>query len=227
MLNTKPDPRAFKERAYEAFAQVTKALSSPRRLEMIDLLSQGPCSVDGLARSTGQPIASASQHLQVLHRAHLVEKERHGTTIEYRLAPGTAEVFAQLRRLAQNRSPSLAQTRQDFYTSAQVEETIGRHELQVRLSAGTALLLDVRSYVEYAHGHVEGAHSIPIDELERRVHELPPGKLIVATCRGPFCVYPANAVQLLRDHGREAVRFEDGVAEWSLAGGTVSKGAAP
>lgn len=217
MLNN----REFKDAVYGAFAEVGKALSSPRRLELLDLLVQGPRSVEALATSVGQPLANTSQHLQVLKRARVVETERHGTTIEYRLAEGVAEVFVALRRLAEARSPVLADAKRVYFASADAEETIDRRELRRRLTEGSAVLLDVRPAAEFAHGHVEGAQSIPIDQLDDRLAELPEDQLVVATCRGPYCVYAADAVRILRASGREAVRFEDGVGEWQADGGRL------
>ena len=215
------ESRAFKDEVYGAFAAVAKALASPRRLELLDLLIQGPRSVEGLARAAGQSVANTSQHLQVLRRAQVVERERRGTTITYRLAPGVAEVFVALRRLARARSPELERAERRFYAGAQAPEAIGREELIERLAAGGAVLLDVRPREEYAQAHIPGALSIPIGELEERLGELPADRLVVATCRGPYCVFAAEAVRLLRRRGREAVRFEQGVAEWRADGGAL------
>lgn len=222
MLNNKIQTRQSKDFVYGAFAEVTKALSSPRRLELLDLLLQGPRPVEGLARAVGQPLANASQHLQVLKRARVVETERRGTTIEYRLAPAVADVFVALRRLAEARNPALPPARERLHGDAL--ETIDRASLQAGLAAGGVTLIDVRPAGEYAHAHLPDALSMPIDELEARIDELPEDALVVATCRGPYCVFAADAVRILRRHGRRAVRFEDGPGEWSADGGTLITG---
>lgn len=227
MLNIEDEVRNFKNEAYGAFAEVTKALSSPRRLELLDLLVQGPFTVEALATRVSQPMASASQHLQVLKRSRLVVSERHGTSMEYRLAPGVAHVFVSLRRLAERHNPALAVATDRFYTRASAPDSIDADTLRRRMAAHDVVLLDVRPAEEYARAHVAGAVSIPIDELEDRVDELPEQGLVVATCRGPFCVFAAEAVLILRRSGREAVRFEQGVADWSLDGGTLQSGASP
>jgi rhodanese-related sulfurtransferase len=227
MLNNRLLSRPFKDEVYGAFAHVTKALASPRRLELVDLLVQGPRTVEALARGCGQPVATASQHLQVLKRARLVQTERRGTSVAYRLAPGVAGVFAGLRRLAMARSPELSVATVNFYAAAEAPETIDAEGLKARLQAGEVVLLDVRPKDEFARAHLPGAISIPIGELEDRVVELPAGRLVVATCRGPFCTFAADAVRLLRSHGHEAVRFEHGVAEWAADGGRLASEEAP
>lgn len=208
------EPRAFKDGAYAAFATVTKALSHARRLEILDQLAQRPHHVESLARAVGQSVGNASQHLQVLKRARVVETTRHGTSIEYRLAPGVVEVFVALRRLAEARSLELVQVKRDFFDEE--DAAIDGLALQRELAAQRVLLLDVRPRVEFEHDHVEGCHSIPIDELEARIDELPSDRLIVATCRGPYCTFAADAVRMLRASGRRAVRFEGGVGEWRV-----------
>lgn len=229
MLNTKESPRHLKNAAYTAFADVTKALSSPRRLELLDLLVQAPRTVDDLARAVGRPVGSTSQHLQVLKRARVVQTRRHGTWIEYRLAPGVAEVFAAVRRLAELQSPALRDARDQLHADmADGDEprTIDARQLRQHLDAGDATLLDVRPAAEFEHGHIPGAISAPLARLEALLPTLPADSLLVATCRGPYCVDAAAAVRLLRAHGRRAVRFEQGVAEWALDGGRIARGRA-
>jgi len=223
MLNN--ESRVFKTAAYGALAKVGKALSSPRRLEILDLLAQRPLPVDAIARGTGQGVANASQHLQVLKRARVVETRRQGTTVEYRLAPGVAGMLVGLHRLAEARSPELSETRARFFARAEAPEIIELAELTARMEAGTAVLLDVRPAQEFAHAHVPGAHNIPLVELAARAEELPRDTLVVATCRGPLCVFAADAVRMLRATGRQAVRFEAGVSEWVADGGAVESGA--
>lgn len=215
------EARQFKDGVYSAFAEVTKALSNPRRLEILDLLVQQPLTVDRITASVGRSLAGTSQHLQVLKRSRLVQTTRHGTSVEYRLAPGVAEVFVALRRLAERHSADLVHTKQAYYAGVQSAEVIEFAELQARLADGTAVLIDVRPRDEYAHAHMAGARSVPMDELTDALDDLLEDKLIVATCRGPYCVFAAEAVQALREAGRRAVRFEQGVGEWAADGGHV------
>lgn len=222
MQNT--DSRRFKDAAYAAFAEVTKALSSPRRLELLDYLVQRPHAVEELAARTGQPLSSCSQHLQVLKRARLVRTRRSGTAVIYRLAEGVPVLFAELRALATAHNPALAATLDEAV--ADVPETIDLPALADRLERGSVLLLDVRPHGEFVSAHLPGAVSLPVHELSERIGELPEAELVVATCRGPFCTYAAEAVRTLRAHGRAAVRFEGGVAEWLAAGRELAAGAA-
>ncbi len=210
--------RRFKDNAYTAWATVTKALASPRRLEIADLLVQRPRTVEDLASAVQQPIANVSHHLQILRRGGLVETERRGTFIHYTLAPEVAEALVALRHLALERSDDLMGAVRRFHDRE--PETVPVSELQARLAAGTATLIDVRPADEFAVAHLPGAISVPIDTLHLRVSELP-DHLLVATCRGPFCTYAARAVRLLREAGREAVRFELGPAEWTVSGGVL------
>jgi rhodanese-related sulfurtransferase len=227
MLNNKTSSRPYKDAVYGRFAETTRALGGARRLELVDLLVQGPRTVDALARATEQPIASASQHLQVLRRAHLVETRRLGRQIEYRLAPGVADVLVALRRLAQARDPALAEAQRRYYADRDAPETIDAAALRRRMADGSVVLVDVRPAAEYRAAHIAGARSIPLAELDGALHTLPTDTLIVATCRGPYCVYAADAVRTLRAAGHEAVRFEDGVAEWAADGGPLATGDTP
>ena len=212
------DAGEFKFEVWKGFAEVTKALGNPKRLELVDLLVQRPRSVEGLATALGASVGNTSQHLQVLKRARVVDTTRSGTTITYALAEGVAEVFVALRRLAASRSDALARSRA-FFHEARVE----RDELQRHLAAGTAVVVDVRPRDEFDHGHIAGALCMPIEELADRLDQIPRGLLVVATCRGPYCVFAEDAVRILKADGRDAVRFEDGVAEWAADGGVVGR----
>jgi rhodanese-related sulfurtransferase len=224
MLNSQDDARSYKDAAYGAFAALTKGLSSPRRLELLDVLAQRPRGVEALAAQVGQPVPNVSQHLQVLRRAGVVETRRDGTHIEYRLAPGVGDVLAALRRLAEARSAELAQARQSWLGADGAAESIDRETLQRRLREGTAVLVDVREPAEFAHAHLSGARNLPIAQLPHRLDELPADLLIVATCRGPYCVFSAQAVALLQASDRRAVRFDDGLPEWQLDGAALETG---
>jgi rhodanese-related sulfurtransferase len=205
-----------KNALFEAIAVMGKAFASPRRLELLDLLAQAPRSVDELARATGQSNANASQHLQALHAAGLVTRTRAGLSVRYALAG--AEVLALWLALRDTSAARLAEVQRAAaeYLGADVE-TIGREELLERAARGDVVLVDVRPGVEFRSGHIEGARSIPIEELDERLAELPADREIVAYCRGPFCVYAHEAVRRLRAAGRNARRLEDGWPEWQLA----------
>ena len=210
------DARRQKDTLFEAIALMGKAFASPRRLELLDLLAQAPRAVEELARASEQSTANTSQHLQALHAAGMVTREREGTRVRYALAGDEA-----LRLWLALRDASLAQLAEveraaRDYLGEEVE-AIGRDELTARLGRGDVVLVDVRPPVEYAAGHIEGARSIPLDELEQRLADLPADSEIVAYCRGPFCAYAHDAVRQLRAAGRSARRLEDGWPEWQLA----------
>ncbi|GAB3165554.1 metalloregulator ArsR/SmtB family transcription factor [Myceligenerans halotolerans] len=209
--------REAKEALFEQFARVTKALGSPKRLELIDLLAQGERSVDALARSTDTNLTTVSAHLQALRRARLVATRRDGTRIYYRLAgPDVAALYLQVQRIAEAHLPDLPAAAAAFLGEDDSEE-IGRDELLRRLQQGSVTVIDVRPGEEFASGHIAGAVSIPLGQLAERLGEIPAGTDVVATCRGPYCVLSHDAVRLLRDHGIAARRLPDGVLEWSAA----------
>jgi rhodanese-related sulfurtransferase/DNA-binding transcriptional ArsR family regulator len=217
--------RRFKDSVYEQFARVGKALASPRRLELLDLLGQGPRTVEELARQAGQSLPNTSHHLQVLRAARLVEAEREGLFVTYRLAAEeVGTLFAALRELAESRLAEVAQVRREFLESRGAMEPIERAELLDRVSRGEVTVLDVRPREEYAAGHIPGAVSVPLGELAGYLDRLPRDREVVAYCRGPYCVLALDAVDLLSDHGFRATRLEDGVAEWRGAGLEVATG---
>jgi len=214
---------ARKAELYEQFARVGKALGSPKRLELVDLLSQGERSVEDLARQAGLGLTSCSAHLQVLHHARLVVTRKHGTRVYYSLASdGVARLYADVRDLAASLLTEVGPAR-DAYLGQEVEE-ISRDELLRRAAAGELVVLDVRPAAEYAAGHIPGSVSIPIDLLADRLAELPDHAEVVAYCRGPYCVFAHDAVRLLRSSGRRARRLADGMPEWRLAGLPVAVG---
>ncbi|GAC1521739.1 MAG: metalloregulator ArsR/SmtB family transcription factor [Thermoleophilaceae bacterium] len=208
--------RRAKDALFEAIALMGKALASPVRLELLDLLAQGPRTVEELARTSGQSTANASQHLQVLHAAGMVAREREGNHVRYALAGDEAlRLWLALREASALRLAEVERAARD-YLGGDVE-AIGREELIGRLSRGEVVLVDVRPEEEYEAGHIEGAHSIPLAELDQRLGEIPKGREVVAYCRGPFCAFAHEAVRRLRAGGREARRLEDGWPEWRLA----------
>jgi rhodanese-related sulfurtransferase/DNA-binding HxlR family transcriptional regulator len=207
--------RPEKTALFEAIALMGKAFASPLRLEILDLLAQAPRTVDQLARATGQSSANTSQHLQAIHAAGLVSRAREGTSVRYALAGEEAlEVWLALRDASVARLAEVERAARDYL--GEDVETIGREELVERLRSGDVVLVDVRPAEEYEAGHIDGARSIPIDELEQRLAELPDGREVVAYCRGPFCAYAHEAVRTLESAGRRASRLEEGWPEWQL-----------
>ena len=208
--------RTQKDAVFEAIAVMGKALASPRRLELLELLSQAPRAVDDLARVSGQSTANTSQHLQALHAAGLVDRERDGNRVRYALAGDEAlSMWLTLRDASAARVAEVERAARD-YLGEEVDQ-VGREELLDRLRRGDVVLVDVRPPEEFAAGHIEGARSIPLDEIESRLSELPADVEVIAYCRGPFCVYAHQAVRRLRAAGREARRLEEGWPEWRLA----------
>lgn len=219
------EKREFKDRLYAEFARVGRALASPHRLELLDLLAQGERSVEELASEAALSIANASQHLRALHQAQLVEMRREGSRVYYRL--GSREVFAlwqALRTTAEARLAEIDRVAATFLTLRGEMEAVGPDELRRRLVDEDITVLDVRPALEYRQGHIAGAISLPLEDLERRLAELPPGRQIVAYCRGPFCVYADQAVELLSRHGRSASRLVVGYPDWAASGLPVAVG---
>jgi rhodanese-related sulfurtransferase/predicted transcriptional regulator len=209
--------REAKDTLFEAIALMGKAFASPVRLELLDLLAQAPRSVEELARASGQSAANTSQHLQALRAAGMVTRAREGTRVRYDLAGDEAlRLWLALRDASAARLAEVERAARDYL--GEDVDTIGRADLLERLAHGDVVLVDVRPEEEYAAGHIEGARSIPLDELERRLAELPADTEVVAYCRGPFCAYAHEAVRRLRADGRSARRLEEGWPEWRLAG---------
>src|SRR5829696_354269 len=204
-----------KSALFEAIALMGKALASPVRLELLDLLAQAPRSVEQLARASGQSTANTSQHLQALHAAGLVDRERDGNRVRYSVAFEPLRLWLALRDVSAARLAEVQRAAHDYLGDA--VEAIDRDELIERLARGDVVLVDVRPVEEFAAGHIDGSRSIPLDELERRITELPSDHEVIAYCRGPFCVYAHEAVRTLRAAGRSARRLEDGVPEWREA----------
>lgn len=217
-----PD-RAVKMELFDQFARVAHALASGRRVEIVDVLCNGERTVEELARQVGLSTANTSQHLQVLKEAGLVAATRDGTWVHYRLAsPAVYKFWVGLRSLAAERLPGVKGLVESYLGSQDGLEPISREELLARLEAGEALVVvDVRPVEEYRAAHLPGAVSIPLDELEQRLRELPHERQIVAYCRGPYCAFAPEAVRTLRAHGYAARHFTDGLPEWAAAGNDV------
>ena len=211
--------RFFKDAIYEQLARIGKTVSSPRRLELLDLLCQAPRTVEALAKQANQSIANTSQHLQVLRAARLVEAEKKGVFVTYRLAdPAVGEFFRGLRLLAESRLAEIEQVTRDYLKGRSGMEGVDREALLERVRRGEVVVLDVRPSEEYQAGHIPGALSVPLKELESRLEGLPADQEIVAYCRGPYCMLAVEAVERLRARGFKATRLDESVSDWRARG---------
>lgn len=210
---------------YDQFAMVGKAFANGRRAELVDVLAQGERSVEALAGEIHQSVANTSQHLQVLARSGLVAPRRDGNRVLYRLADESVEeLFAALRSVAERNLAGLSQTAEAYLGDRGELEQVNREELVRRLAEGV-VVWDVRPAAEFEAGHVPGAVSVPPDEIERRLAEVPADVEVVAYCRGRFCVFADDAVRALTANHRRAHRLQDGFPEWRRAGLPVAVGA--
>jgi rhodanese-related sulfurtransferase/DNA-binding transcriptional ArsR family regulator len=220
--------REAKDALNEQFASIGKAFASSHRVEIVDLLAQGERSVDVLAAQAGITLALASSHLQVLRRAGLVVARREGARVVYRLAGDDVySLLAAIRKFAADRLAETDRAARAYLGYADALEPVTREDLLARVKAGSAVVLDLRPVEEYRAGHIAGALSVPLEELERHLSELPAASEIVAYCRGPFCALAPDGVALLRRHGLSARRLEDGFPEWRLAGLPITVGPSP
>jgi rhodanese-related sulfurtransferase len=211
--------RRFKDGIYELLARLGKAMSAPKRLELLDLLCQGPRTVEQLAEQAAISIANASQHLQVLRAARLVDADKRGLYVQYRLADAeVSQFFHCFRGLAHARLAEVEQFRHAYLERRGALEAVDAEELLRRAKNGEVTVIDVRPESEYRAGHLPGALSIPVAELRARLEELPKRREIVAYCRGPYCVMAIEAVELLRKKGFKAQRLDEGVIEWRARG---------
>ncbi len=209
--------RIFKDNLYEQFSRLGKALSSPRRLEILDLLAQGPRTVESVALQTDQTVANTSQHLLALKAAGLLQSMKVGLHVTYRLAgPNVAAFLLAFRELAETQIAEIERLSATFFEGS--PEPIDADELSRHLSRRDVVLLDVRPREEYDAGHLPGALSVPVRELESQLGRLPKRKHIIAYCRGPYCVYAHDAVNLLRKRGYKADRLKESVVEWQALG---------
>ena len=214
--------RAFKDAIYEQFARIGKAVASPIRLELLDLLCQGPRTVEVLAKESGQTVANASQHLQVLRISRLVETEKKGLFVTYRLADSAVcEFFRAMRILAESRLAEVEQIKRQFLEGREGMEPVEREEILKLVRQGAVTVLDVRPIDEFKAGHVAGALSIPLKELKLRLSELPRDQEIAAYCRGPYCVLSVEAVEFLRAEGFQAIRIEEGIQDFRAMGFSI------
>ncbi len=203
-------------------------MASAPRLALLDLLRQGPRTVEAVAREAGLTLANASQHLKVLRQARLVETEKRGVFVTYRVADQAVDdFFGALRGLGEARLAEVQQIAHAFVEKRGRLESIDKQRLIERIRAGDVIVLDVRPAEEYRAAHIAGAVSLPLKELEKRLGGLPTDQDVVAYCRGPYCVLAPEAVQLLRARGYRAMALGDGVAEWRAQGLPVAVGDAP
>jgi len=217
--------REFKSRLYAQFARVGKALGSPHRLEVLELLAQRERSVDSLAGELGLTIANVSQHLQALRRASLVETRKEGQFVHYRLADAAvSDLCRAVRTVSERRLAELDRLVRDHFGTRDVVEPVSMNELLKRSRSADVVILDTRPPSEYEAGHIAGAISMPVADLRRRLRELPTNKQYVAYCRGPYCVYADQAVEFLQTRGRRASRLLEGFPEWRAAGLPVESG---
>lgn len=212
------DHRTFKSEVNDQFARIAKAIANAHRLEMVDVLAQGERSVEELARETGLSIANTSQHLQALREAHLVTARREGLRIYYRLAdPAVFRLVQVIRDVAEQQLAEVERIVNTFLTDRKSLEPLTLNELHARLGEPELVILDVRPALEYAQGHIPGARSMPVDELKVRLNELSPTQEIIAYCRGPYCVFADEAVEILIANGYQARRLHEGYPDWQLA----------
>lgn len=216
--------RQFKDQLFRELARIGRAFASPHRLELLDLLAQSERSVDSLARLAGMSVANTSQHLQVLRGASLVAVRRDGGSSYYRLADDRVlRVWQAIRDLGESQLAEVDRLMRRFLAHREQFQSVTADELLRRMRDDEVVVLDVRPAEEFEAGHIAGARSVPVDELEKRLGRIPKGREIVAYCRGPFCVYADEAVQKLRARGYRASRLDVGYPDWRAAGLPVAK----
>ena len=217
--------RQFKDRLYGQFARIGKALASPHRLELLELLAQGERTVDSLATEMGLSLANTSQHLKSLRQAALVDARKDGLFVHYRLVdPQVYDVVRAIRRVAEHQLAELDRLVRVHFGSRSTVEPVSMEELVRRVRSTEVVILDTRPAHEYLSGHIAGAVNVPVDTLQRRLRELPKDQEYVAYCRGPYCVDSDRAVEILRSKGRRARRLIEGFPEWKAAGLPVEAG---
>ena len=211
---------------YEQFARIGKAIASPGRLHLLDVLAQGSRTVEELATESGLTVANTSQHLRVLAQAHLVASDKRGLHVHYRIAgPAVESLLSCLQRTASEQLAEVARLAQAHLGASDALEGVDRQELRRRIAAGEVTLIDVRPVEEYTAGHLPGALSVPLPDLAQHLTSLPRNRIVVAYCRGPYCAMSGEAVAALAKRGYRASRLPDGVLEWRNAGLPTASGA--
>ncbi|MEZ0481479.1 ArsR/SmtB family transcription factor [Planococcus sp. SSTMD024] len=212
------EAREFKNFAYGHFTKISKALSSPRRFELLDYLAQGPKTVERLAKETHMSVANTSQHLQALREARLVASSKVKNHHYYELADSeVAELLQLTKRLAERQFPDMGEIRTMETTADGAIPVMSSAEALEEVASGRAVLIDVRAEDEYNSRHLKDALSIPLVQLEEKLGQLPPGKKIIAYCRGAYCLYASDAVRFLRERGFEAYRLDEGPADSAIS----------
>jgi rhodanese-related sulfurtransferase len=220
-----PAHREFKDELYAHFARIGLAVASPKRIELLDLLSQGEKTVEQLAEQSATAIKNTSAHLRVLRHARLVETRRHGAYVYYRL--GADDVFRfvrDLQALGRGRLAEVEQVARLYIDERDELEPVTIKELRRRMREGDVTIIDVRPEEEYQAGHIPGALTIPVAQLKRRLAEIPKNREVVAYCRGPYCVFSVEAVGILRKHGYRARRTSEGLPDWRASGLPIASG---
>jgi rhodanese-related sulfurtransferase len=213
------DIETFKSSVYKEMAEITKALGNSNRLEIIDLLAQGPASVEYISEHTKLSTANASQHLQVLRNSKLVTTDRQGKYIYYSLSGNQVfQVWCALRRLGFSQNAELARLVNDYRENRESLETVTSEELMSKLGDDEVVVVDVRPKSEYELSHIKNAKSLPISELQKELDQIPKGKKIVAYCRGPLCVMADDVIEMLKQKGYDAARLEKGFPDWVALG---------
>ncbi len=219
--------REFKDPLYTEFARIGHAVASPKRIELLDLLGQGPKTVEMLAEETATPVKNTSAHLRVLRQARLVDTRREGTYVHYRLADQSVSRFLRaLQALAHDRLADVEKVASLYLTQRDALEPVSLKELRRLVRDGGVTVIDVRPTGEYEAGHIPGALSIPVAQLKRRLNEIPRRTEVIAYCRGPYCVYSVEAVSILRKHGFRARRTDEGLPDWRATGWAIAEGQA-
>ncbi|MDQ4080829.1 MAG: metalloregulator ArsR/SmtB family transcription factor [Gemmatimonadota bacterium] len=217
--------RELKDPLYAQFARIGHAVSSPKRLELLDLLSQGEKTVETLAEQSSMPLKNTSAHLRVLRQARLVDTRRDATYVYYRLASDDVVRFLnELQALARGRLAEVEQVARLYIDGRDEMEPVSLDELRRRIREGEVTVIDVRPEEEYRSGHIPGALSIPVAQLKRRLSEIPKKREVIAYCRGPYCVYSVDAVAILRKHGYRARRAHEGLPAWRAKSLPVAAG---
>lgn len=207
--------KTFKDEMFQQVARIGKCLSSDKRLEIMSLLAQGPKSVEKLAQCTEMTVANVSRHLHILLDARLVKFHKKGTFVIYSLANlGIADFLSSLWRLSESQLAEITKIKKDFLNHYEDIQTLSMEQLRDKMKSGNIILLDVRPKDEYEAGHIAGAVSVPMDELDLYLPNLPRDVEVVAYCRGPYCVYSAQAAEKMQREGIVAFRLEEGVNEW-------------
>ena len=213
---------AARDRLYSLWAEVGKALSSPRRLELLELIAQGERTVEELAREAGLTINNASAHLSVLTKAGLVERRKASQSVYHRVTgPETIVLLRSLQSMARKASHEVQNLAERHFDGRDKLEPVTAAELSQRLRKGRVTLIDVRPDHEYRAGHIEGAISVPLNRLQARLPELPRSRPVIAYCRGPYCLFAIDAVEQLRDKGFKSFRLAIGYPDWAAEGRPV------